>query len=377
MASRTFGDRWQVVRDLTPGGQAWTYVVEDLQREHPQCVLKRLKNLDRIKRFEQEIDVVKALDHLHILKLVDFNLSEKTPFLVAEYCSGGELKYDHLSDWTAVERLRLFETVAVALAYAHDKGIIHRDIKPSNILFRENGMAVLADFGICLNTEDGLKRLTEFQEQVGARFYMAPELADGRLEDVTPAADVYSMGKLLYWLFAGRVFDREKHELPDWDLRTTSDDYALLTIYDRLFRKTIVEDREQRFANATDLLQATKDVLEMLRKEGRYLDSNVPSSCIFCGIGKYVRAQIIPRIGRGLSNRHTPGKYDAYEVDYSTLYGLGSNQPSRLAAGNIEGGHFDSFLILKCDYCGNIQMFQLSNNTTWKNARPERPQTET
>src|SRR5262245_66381065 len=60
-------------------------------------------------------------------------------------------------------------------------------------------------FGICFIDDDGT-RITLFDEAVGARRYTAPELEDGRADDVTPSADVYSLGKILYWLMAGHVF---------------------------------------------------------------------------------------------------------------------------------------------------------------------------
>ncbi|MBX7055688.1 MAG: serine/threonine protein kinase [Pyrinomonadaceae bacterium] len=368
--SKTFADRWSVKRDLTPGGQAWTYVVEDLTNPGKEYVLKRLKNLDRIKRFEQEIVAIRLLDHPHIIRPVSVELSEESPFFVSEYCEGGELTTEKVGEWSVNQKLQLFETLTVALAHAHAKGVIHRDIKPSNILFRSDGTAVVADFGICINTDDGLERLTEMQEQVGPRYYMAPELADGRLEDVTPSADVYSLGKLLYWLLAGKLFDREKHTHERWDLRINAENPAILTIYDEIFSKTIIEDPNARFASGTELWQATRNVIETLEKEGRYLDADVPSSCLFCGIGRYAKKEIIPRI-TPLSHNSQFGGVAEFETNYSNLYGLGSQQPERLSAGNIKGDSYISFLTLECGRCGNLQFFKLENgHTLWKNARP-------
>lgn len=367
---KTFANRWSAVKDLTPGGQAWTYVVEDLQNLGNQYVLKRLKNLGRIKRFEQEIETIRTLDHPHIIRPISFELSGDCPFFVTEYCEGGELTQEMVEEWSIRQKLQLFETLAVALAHAHEKGVIHRDIKPSNILFRSNGMAVVADFGICISTDHGLERVTEFQEQVGARYYMAPELADGRLDEVTPAADVYSLGKLLYWLLAGRLFDREKHMHERWDLRVDAENPAILTIYDELFSRTIVEDPAGRFSNGTELWDATKSVIETLEKEGRYLDADVPSSCLFCGIGKYVKKEIIPKVTPLPYNPQFGGVAE-FETNYSNQYGLGSQMPGRLSAGNIDGNVYVSFLVLECQRCGNLQFFKLENGyTPWKNARP-------
>ena len=368
---KTFADRWSVIRDLTPGGQAWTYVVEDLQDPGKEYVLKRLKNLERIKRFEQEIEAIWTLDHPHIIRPINSELTGNCPFFVTEYCEGGELTHETIGEWSINQKLQLFETLTVALAHAHEKGVIHRDIKPSNILFRSNGMAVVADFGICISTDHGLERVTEMQEQVGARYYMAPELADGRLDEVTPAADVYSLGKLLYWLLAGKLFDREKHTHERWDLRINAENPAILTIYDEIFSKTIVEDPDGRFANGTELWKATRNVIETLEKEGRYLDADVPSSCLFCGIGKYLKKEIIPRV-TPLPHNSQFGGVPEYETNYANMYGLGSQQPGRLPAGNINGNLYPSFLVLECSRCGNLQFFKFENgNTLWKNARPK------
>ncbi|MGH9948248.1 MAG: serine/threonine protein kinase [Pyrinomonadaceae bacterium] len=376
MAPKAFANRWKVIRELVPGGQSWTYLVEDLTNPGTEpFVLKRLKNLDRIKRFEHEIDAIKTLDHPNIIQLVDFDLNDEAPFLVTKYYAGGELEGTMASQLSPIEKLRLFSIICVAIAHAHEKGVIHRDIKPPNILFEEGPTTpVVADFGICISTELGIERVTELQEQVGARFYMAPELADGKLEDVTPASDVYSLGKLLYWLFAGRVFDREKHLHPSWDLRTDSSDIIMLSIYDNIFSKTIVEDPAMRFLNGTELWKEVQKIIGSAEKNGRYLDADVPSDCIFCGVGKYSEKQIIPRL-TSLPHNPQTGRTMEYELDYRNSYGFSFHaSTNRLPIGNIENGSYQSFLIMKCDHCGNLQTFHFEqHNADWKNARPEKP----
>jgi serine/threonine protein kinase len=92
--------------------------------------------------------------------------------------------------------------ITAALIAAHAANVIHRDVKPKNILFTGNGHETwLTDFGICLIRE--APRITELPEVMGPREFMAPELADGGELDVTPAADLYSLGKLIYFMISG------------------------------------------------------------------------------------------------------------------------------------------------------------------------------
>ena len=92
--------------------------------------------------------------------------------------------------------------LAGALQLAHQHNIIHRDIKPENILLTGNGHEIwLSDFGICLIRDEN--RLTEMGEVVGPAFFMAPELEAGRNLEVTPAADIYSFGKVIFYMFSG------------------------------------------------------------------------------------------------------------------------------------------------------------------------------
>jgi serine/threonine protein kinase len=101
----------------------------------------------------------------------------------------------------------VYKAVCAGVAHIHANGIIHRDLKPENILFI-GGTPKVADLGLCLIA--GLERVTSSLEAVGPRFYMAPELEDGRSLDVTPTADIYSLGKILYFMLSGgRIFSRE------------------------------------------------------------------------------------------------------------------------------------------------------------------------
>ena len=172
--------------------------------------LKRLKNVSRYKRFRNEVEAVKRLDHPGIVKLLDASLDEEPFYAVYEFEPGGSLGDLGKEDLLAIplpQRLRLCEQVCVALQAAHEASIVHRDVKPDNILISpDRKTARLCDFGLIFS--EGGERETATLEQVGSRYYIAPELEDGRADRVSPASDVYSMGKVLYYVVSGNIFAR-------------------------------------------------------------------------------------------------------------------------------------------------------------------------
>jgi serine/threonine protein kinase len=228
--SNIIGERWRIRGSLPEGGQAHTFKVSDVCGADNQLyVLKRLKNLQRLDRFRREMETIRDLKHENIVCLVDFDLDDSRPYIVTEFCSGGSL--DNAQPfWRNApgHAFEVFEQICAGLAYAHSRGVIHRDLKPANIFLRsQEGPAVVGDFGICFSDEQG-QRITLTEEAVGARWYIAPELEDGRLDLISSKADIYSLGKILYWLFSnGKTFAREKHRDPQWDLKGIDADSPL------------------------------------------------------------------------------------------------------------------------------------------------------
>jgi hypothetical protein len=97
----------------------------------------------------------------------------------------------------------LMATLARAVQVAHDAGIIHRDLKPSNVLFTDEGVPKVTDFGLAKRLESDSKQ-TETGQIMGSPCYMAPEQARGHTRDVGPAADVYALGSILDEMLTGR-----------------------------------------------------------------------------------------------------------------------------------------------------------------------------
>ncbi|MBL8552194.1 MAG: serine/threonine protein kinase [Hyphomonadaceae bacterium] len=226
MAKR-YGGRWEIVGDVDRGGQAQVYRVRDVTGAlEGEYALKRVLNPERHARFAAEIQAIKQLSHPNIVPLIDHSAldggAEEKQFLIMPLALGGDL-----SDVRRAETfkgsidatLKVAIQIAEALAAAHAAGIIHRDVKPANILFKDVGHDVwLGDFGICLLRER--PRATELNEVVGPRWgFMAPECEEGGQLQVTPAVDVYALGKLIYFMLSGgRAMPREKLDDPGFAL---------------------------------------------------------------------------------------------------------------------------------------------------------------
>lgn len=249
-------------KSFDQGGQAQVYRVVDSTGEIAGTfVLKELKNPERQARFENEILAIATLPrHPNAIHLIDSGIysDRGKPFYVMPEADGGSLNEAVIGTSHDVMRvLDLFEKILVGAAHIHSGGIIHRDIKPENILMF-SGVPRISDMGLSLISEK--PRVTPTPEAVGPRYYMAPELEDGRCLDVTPAADIYSLGKLLYFMLSqGKIFAREKYQVPEWRLSERYDDerYDLFVPF---FRRTIAVSPRDRFASVEDLLPAFRDV---------------------------------------------------------------------------------------------------------------------
>ena len=283
---------WTLETALGEGGQGWTYLVRRTEHSDQNLyVAKRLKNKGRLARFQAEINALKKLSHSGILKIVETGDSEDVPFYIAEYCENGDLSKSDLSGKTLLQKLRLYREICDAMAAAHGAKIIHRDLKPPNVLIRRDGTIAVGDFGLCLDLTDIEERLTSTSEAVGARHYIAPELEDGRSVDPKPSSDVYSLGKLLYYILSGRSFSREQHRIPFYDLlhsSLNSIDPHLYFVYE-LLDKTIDSNSGARYQNAAELRDALDGVIMRIEQNAHVLDITVPQHCLYCIIGQYQR----------------------------------------------------------------------------------------
>lgn len=187
-------------------GQAWVYQVTR-GTDGASYALKRLKNRNRSERFRREIETMKWLSSqdLPVPPVIADDLEAERPWFAMPWYQQGSLDrvVRVVSRDDVLYRLELVTAVAEGLSLLHNAGVAHRDIKPSNILLHE-GRALLADFGLCMHSQDDA-RLTDTEEAVGSRLYIAPENESGMSESTDQGpADFYAFGKLAWSVIAGK-----------------------------------------------------------------------------------------------------------------------------------------------------------------------------
>ncbi|MCZ6857274.1 MAG: serine/threonine-protein kinase, partial [Gemmatimonadetes bacterium] len=205
--STALADRYAIEREIGAGGMATVYLAEDL-KHHRKVAVKVLRpELAAVlgaERFLKEIEVTANLQHPNILPLYDSGEADAFLYYVMPYIEGESLrdKLNREKQFAVEETVEIAKSVAGALSYAHERGVIHRDIKPENILLQA-GQALVADFGIALAvSQAGGTRLTETGLSLGTPHYMSPEQATGDRE-LDARSDVYSLGATVYEMLVG------------------------------------------------------------------------------------------------------------------------------------------------------------------------------
>jgi len=200
---------YQILEEIGRGGMGVIYRAR--QRHSRRIVaLKRMLSFqadsqETLARFRREAEAAASLDHPNILPIYEVSEGEDgLPFFSMKFAPGGSLLDAAPALRNEPRRsVELMAKVARAVHYAHGHGILHRDLKPGNILLDGCGEPLVSDFGLAKwldTTSDVTRTLTIF----GTPGYIAPEQAKRSAAKLTPAADVYSLGALLFDLFTGR-----------------------------------------------------------------------------------------------------------------------------------------------------------------------------
>lgn len=203
----TFG-HYQLLSELGRGGMGIVYKARQtgLDRIVALKIIRGVADDDRAKiRFAAEAKALAKISHPHIVGVYDVGEEAGFPYFSMEYVDGDTLA-QRLKDgptFSESDAAKLIEELAGAVQSAHSVGVLHRDIKPGNVLIGSTGIAKLTDYGLAKNLNED-QSVTVAGAALGTPAYMPPEQAEGRLEDLGPATDVYSLGATLYELLTGR-----------------------------------------------------------------------------------------------------------------------------------------------------------------------------
>jgi eukaryotic-like serine/threonine-protein kinase len=226
---------------------------------------------DRLRRFEQEERAVAALSHPGILAVFDVGRHEGSPYLVSELLEGESLR--SLLDRGPLPQRKAIDyggQIAQGLASAHEKSVVHRDVKPENIFITREGRAKILDFGLAKLSQnaadakadsDGVTMTSSHTAAgvvMGTAGYMAPEQVRGDMADAR--TDIFALGAVLYEMLSGhRAFRRESPAetmtaiLRDDPPEIQSSERLVSPALDRIVRRCLEKDPEQRFQSARDL----------------------------------------------------------------------------------------------------------------------------
>ena len=239
--------RYRILREHAKGGLGQVYVARDSEL-HRDVALKEIQERyaadeERRARFVLEAEITGGLEHPGIVPVYGLGVySDGRPFYAMRFIRGETLRdalrrfHDQRGDPMSPERrvefqklLSRFTAVCNAVGYAHSRGVLHRDIKPSNIMLGDYGETLLVDWGVAKVIGRPKDKTTLVAEAtlhpeaesaigetmagsaVGTPEFMSPEAAAGKIESLTFASDIYSLGATLYSILTGSPpFDRSE-----------------------------------------------------------------------------------------------------------------------------------------------------------------------
>jgi formylglycine-generating enzyme required for sulfatase activity len=210
LVGRTLHERYRVQSVLGKGGMGTVYLATDERLSRPVVVKvphpSLLAEPGFAERFEREIKSLTALEHPHVVKVLDAGQIGGVPFAVLQYLPGQSLTQRVKQKGGRLDPADVLEWlpgVADALDYIHRQGMVHRDVKPGNVLFDAEGHVFLADFGIAKAIQAKDTGLTVTGQTPGSPDYMAPEAV--KAGPVTPAYDQFSLAVVVYEALSGKL----------------------------------------------------------------------------------------------------------------------------------------------------------------------------
>jgi eukaryotic-like serine/threonine-protein kinase len=266
---------YEILETLQAGTMSQVYRAR--QTSLDRIVAVKVLNADLVRsveyrmRFLREARLSGQLSHPNLIATLDAGEVDGHPYFVMEYVQGmtveAALARQQAFDETMALRVTL--ALAEALRYFHAHGLLHRDIKPANVILTKEGRVKLVDLGLARSKHDPELSAVEEGKAIGTPTYISPEQVNGSVEpDIR--SDLYSLGATLYRMVTGRVpfagetsrevmrmhADRETPLVPPVEI-----DPAISSGLNALILKMLDRDRDQRFRDPAELIQALRGLL--------------------------------------------------------------------------------------------------------------------
>ncbi|HEV7126751.1 MAG TPA: protein kinase, partial [Ktedonobacterales bacterium] len=349
MEVEILGERYELQEPIGRGGMATIFRANDLRMGRPVAVkiLREVYSSDPkfVTRFQREARAASMLQHPNIVQVFDYGQTGESYYIVMEFIDGTDLRHylKRMGKLTNERAALIGHDVALGLGAAHRRGIVHRDVKPQNVMLNEDDLVKLTDFGIAsVYKEVGAERLTTTGMTLGTVQYYAPEQAQG--EVVTPAADIYALGIVLYEMLAGRTpFEGDTpvavamHHIQDLPEPPSRYNPNIAPSLERIIMRCLEKDPRDRYRDGDALAYALENYDR--RPSGR---AAVPAGRTGLPLGLPSDPPLQP--GRG-PRPYSPLAYDAPALNSGPRGAPVNSGPGGLRAGPTSGpgGPRDSF----------------------------------
>lgn len=255
---------YRLVRLLGSGGFADVYLGEHVHIPTMKAAIKVLHTQitdEEIAKFRSEAGTLAGLIHPQIVRLLDFGIEEKIPFLVMDYAPNGTFreKYPRSKTLPLPSIVAYVSQIAAALQFAHEEKLIHRDIKPENIFLGRRNEVVVGDFGVAVLIHT--TRSQSLQDIAGTAAYMAPEQMAGK---PNRASDQYSLGIMVYeWLTGDVPFQGSFIEILTQQLAASPESLrtkvpTIPLAVEEVVLRALEKDPQKRFPSVQEFAQALK-----------------------------------------------------------------------------------------------------------------------